>query len=121
MYKTKEMDEHPQQVAPRTAQLSMLPTAAFCPLMSPYTPQAGPSNAIFFLFYDALKVVGTAVLAGHVATSTDLMGAAAGTSSTGLWPTAIHLGASSVATIPSNLVRTPAEVVKQRLQVPEGR
>lgn len=34
-----------------------------------------------------------------------------------LLPTALHLAASSLATVPANLVRTPAEVVKQRLQV----
>lgn len=76
--------------------------------------QAGPSNAVFFLVYDALKALGAAALLG------DLSGGAApggGGGSSSLLPTALHLGASSIATVPANLVRTPAEVVKQRLQV----
>ncbi|CAN0379512.1 unnamed protein product, partial [Scytosiphon promiscuus] len=70
--------------------------------------QAGPSNAAFFLFYDALNAIGAATI----------LGAGGGVPPSGsLLPSAVHLGASSIATVPSNLLRTPAEVVKQRLQV----
>lgn len=72
------------------------------------TSQAAPSNAIFFLCYDALNAMGTTAL---------LASGAAGVAGSSLPSTALHLGASSIATVPSNLVRTPAEVVKQRLQV----
>lgn len=74
--------------------------------------QAGPSNAAFFLFYDALNAIGAAAILGG-----DGSGGNSPSPSSSLWPTALHLGASSVATVPANLVRTPAEVVKQRLQV----
>ena len=70
--------------------------------------QAGPSNAVFFLVYDALNTFASAMPASA--------GERGGVS--GLLPAALfHLGASSLATVPSNLVKTPAEVVKQRLQV----
>ncbi|CAM9928738.1 unnamed protein product, partial [Hapterophycus canaliculatus] len=71
--------------------------------------QAGPSNAAFFLFYDALNALGAATLLG---------GSPSGVAPSGsLLPSAVHLGASSIATVPANLLRTPAELVKQRLQV----
>lgn len=78
--------------------------------MLPQMLQAGPSNAVFFLFYDTLNALGTAAVLG-------------GTPAGGagplppVVPAALHLSASSIATVPTNLVRTPAEVVKQRLQV----
>lgn len=75
------------------------------------TWQAGPSNAVFFVFYDALNALGTAALLGG---STSAGGAGPYPPAV---PAALHLGASSIATVPTNLVRTPAEVVKQRLQV----
>ncbi|CAN0260271.1 unnamed protein product, partial [Scytosiphon promiscuus] len=75
---------------------------------SAFLAQAGPSNAAFFLFYDALNALGAATI----------LGAGGGVPPSGsLLPSAVHLGASSIATVPSNLLRTPAEVVKQRLQV----
>ncbi|CAM9702256.1 unnamed protein product [Ectocarpus sp. 12 AP-2014] len=79
---------------------------------SAFLAQAGPSNAAFFLFYDALNAIGAAAILGG-----DGSGGISASPSSSLWPTALHLGASSAATIPANLVRTPAEVVKQRLQV----
>ncbi|CAN0454501.1 unnamed protein product, partial [Ectocarpus sp. 8 AP-2014] len=79
---------------------------------SAFLAQAGPSNAAFFLFYDALNAIGAAAILGG-----DGSGGISPSPSSSLWPTALHLGASSVATVPANLVRTPAEVVKQRLQV----
>ncbi|CAB1098070.1 unnamed protein product [Ectocarpus sp. CCAP 1310/34] len=79
---------------------------------SAFLAQAGPSNAAFFLFYDALNAIGAAAILGA-----DGSGGISPSLSSSLWPTALHLGASSAATVPANLVRTPAEVVKQRLQV----
>lgn len=73
--------------------------------------QAGPANAMFFLFYDALNSAGTSALSAAAG------GGSGGDSLVGILPMALHLSASSLATIPANLVRTPAEVVKQRLQV----
>eukprot|EP00752_Nemacystus_decipiens_P003654 g3368.t1 len=86
---------------------------------SAFLAQAGPSNAVFFLVYDALKALGTAALLGGLSGGGGGggSGGGAGGGSSSLLPTALHLGASSIATVPSNLVRTPAEVVKQRLQV----
>eukprot|EP00904_Undaria_pinnatifida_P008298 jgi/Undpi1/4599/HiC_scaffold_18.g07953.m1 len=78
---------------------------------SAFLAQAGPANAVFFMCYDALNALGAAALL-----PVDIAGGGSG-SGVGILPTVLHLGASSLATVPTNLVRTPAEVVKQRLQV----
>ncbi|KAG5180367.1 mitochondrial carrier domain-containing protein [Tribonema minus] len=64
----------------------------------PFLLQAGPSNAAFFLTFDALNVLGAALAPG-------------------MDPNLTHLAASCLATVPSNLIRIPSEVIKQRLQV----
>lgn len=71
---------------------------------------------MFFLVYDTLNSLGAAAL---LAVAPGSLGAP--DAGVALLPTALHLFASSVATVPSNLIRTPAEVVKQRLQVSRRR
>lgn len=90
-----------------------------CPLSLPLFPvmtsttQAGISNAVFFLFYDTINAFGAVTLLSTAAASDQAQGGGGGVFTAALF----HLVASSVATVPCNLVRTPAEVVKQRLQV----
>lgn len=66
--------------------------------LGPFLLQAGPSNAAFFVTYDGFNTLFAAFLPGL---DTNL----------------VHLITSSLATIPTNLIRIPSEIIKQRLQV----
>jgi solute carrier family 25 S-adenosylmethionine transporter 26 len=67
----------------------------------PFVLQAGPSNAIFFLCYDGLSTLLSCLLP---ATNVNIL----------------RVIASTLATVPTSMIRVPPEVIKQRLQSREG-